>query len=122
MKKRILVVDDEPMLLSMLVDFCEDLDVVSIPAENGTQALEKAASEKPDAVTVDYRMPDMTGMDVIMKLKANEATKGIPVILLSADAKMHEVEAKKQGAFGVLQKPVTRAGLRQMLEGCVGTW
>jgi CheY-like chemotaxis protein len=119
-KKRILVVDDEPNLLSMLVDFCDDIDVASIPAENGTQALEKAASEKPDAITVDYRMPDMTGLDVIIKLKADPATKHIPVILLSADAKIHETQAKAQGAFGVLQKPVTRAGLKQMLESCLG--
>jgi CheY-like chemotaxis protein len=120
--KRVLVVDDEPNLLSMLMDFCEMIDVESIPAENGTQALEKAVSEKPDAITVDYRMPDMTGMDVIIKLKENPATKDIPVILLSADANLHETECKARGGFGVLMKPVTRAGLRQMLEACLGAW
>jgi CheY-like chemotaxis protein len=64
----------------------------------------------------------MTGMDVLIKLKADDRTKAIPVILLSADAKIHETEAKTRGAFGILQKPVTRAGLRQMLEGCLGNW
>ena len=119
-KKRVLVADDEPNLLSMLVDFCDDMDMAAIPAENGGQCLEKARAEKPDAITVDHRMPDMLGTDVIARLKSNEATRGIPVILLSADAKMHEAEALSRGAAGVLQKPVTRAGLREMLEGCLG--
>ncbi len=119
-KKRILVVDDEPNLLSMLVDFCDDIDVTAIPAENGGQCLEKAKSEKPDAITVDQRMPDMLGMDVLVKLKADPATKDIPVILLSGDAQMLEKEARAKGAFGVLLKPITRAGLKQMLEGCLG--
>jgi CheY-like chemotaxis protein len=121
-KKRILVVDDEPHLLDMLVDFCDAIDVASIPAATGQEALEKAAAEKPDAITVDNRLPDMLGLDVLAKLKADPVTKDIPVIVLSGDAQTIETEAKKRGAFGVLLKPVTRAGLKQMLEGCIGTW
>ncbi len=121
-KKRILVVDDEPNLLDMLVDFCDDIDVSAIPAENGTQALEKAASEKPDAITVDMRMPDMTGLDVILKLKENETTQNIPVFLCTADGKLHEEEALKRGAAKVIPKPVTRASLKQALEGALGAW
>ncbi|MBI4396155.1 MAG: response regulator [Elusimicrobia bacterium] len=119
-KKRILVVDDEPNLLSMLVDFCDDIDVVAIPAENGSQALAKALSEKPDAITVDHRMPDMTGLDVISKIKTDEATKHIPIVLVTADGKLNEAEAMRRGAFGVLPKPVSRASLKQMLESCLG--
>lgn len=121
-KKRILVVDDEPHLLSMLMDFCEDMDLAAIPAEDGLQAMEKAASEKPDAITMDQRMPGMSGLEVLVKLKSQESTKAIPVILLSADAQTLETDAKNKGAFGVLMKPVTRAVLRKMLEGCLGSW
>ncbi len=121
-KKRILVADDEAILLDMMIEFCDDIGVEGIPAENGTQALEKALSEKPDAVLVDNRMPDMLGLAVIEKLKAAEATKNLPVILLSGDAKLVETEAKNKGAAGVLLKPVTRATLKQMLESCIGNW
>lgn len=119
-KKRVLVVDDEPNLLDMMVDFCDLVDVTPITAANGTEALAKAAQEKPDCILVDYRMPDMTGLDVIEKIKADDATKAIPIILLSADAKIHEVEAKKKGAFGILQKPMSRASLDEILKSCFG--
>ncbi len=121
-KKRILVADDEMILLDMMLEFCDDIGVQGIPAENGTQALEKAAAEKPDAILVDNRMPDMLGLVVIEKLKAAENTKNIPVILLSGDAKLIETEAKSKGANGVLLKPVTRATLKQMLESCIGAF
>jgi CheY-like chemotaxis protein len=121
-KKRVLVADDEPNLLSMLVDFCDDIDVEAIPAENGTQCLEKAVSEKPDAITVDNRMPDLSGLQVIAKLKADAATKDIPVFLCTADGKLHETEALSLGAAGILPKPVSRQTLRQALEKCLGSW
>jgi CheY-like chemotaxis protein len=121
-KKRILVTDDDPILLDMMVDFCDEIDVQSLPAKNGTECLEKALAEKPDAITVDHRMPDMSGLDVISKLKADDATKGIPVFLCTADGKLHEEEAKKRGAAGVIVKPLSRQSLRQALESCLGQW
>jgi CheY-like chemotaxis protein len=121
-KKRILVADDEAVLLDMMIEFCDDIGVEGIPAENGTQALAKTLSEKPDAVLVDNRMPDMLGLAVIEKLKSSDATKNIPVILLSGDAKLVATEAKNKGAFGVLLKPITRATLKQMLQSCLGNF
>jgi CheY-like chemotaxis protein len=120
--KRILVTDDEPFLLSLLEDFCEDIDVVAILAKDGAECLEKAKTEKPDAITVDNRMPDQLGLDVITQLKADPTTQQIPVVLLSGDNESVEAEAKKRGAFGVLRKPITREAFRQMLESCLGTW
>lgn len=120
--KRVLVVDDEPTLLQMLVEVCRDLGLSPLSAENGGDALAQVASGKPHAVTVDYRLPDMTGMDIIVRMKADAATRDIPVILLSADATLHEEEARAAGAFGVLQKPVTMAALKKMLKECLGPW
>jgi CheY-like chemotaxis protein len=118
--KRILVVEDEPFLLDMMVEFCEDIGVSAVPAENGAQALEKILSEKPDAALVDNRLPDMLGIQIIEKLKADESTRQIPLILLSGDAKAVENEARAKGAHGVLLKPITRAVLREALESCLG--
>lgn len=119
-KKRILVTDDEPHLLDMMVDFCDDLNLEAIPAANGTACLALAAEKKPDAITVDNRMPDIGGLDVISKLKENPATKDIPVFLCTADGKLHEEEAKKRGAVGVIPKPLSRQTLRQALESAIG--
>ena len=121
-KKRVLVTDDDANLLNMMVDFCDDIDVEAIPAENGGQCLEKAVSEKPDAITVDHRMPDMSGLDVISQLKAGDATKNIPVFLCTADGKLNEAEAMKRGAAGVIVKPLSRQSLRKALESALGAW
>ncbi len=121
-KKRLLIVEDDPNLMDLMVDFCEELNLVAIPAVDGASALAKAHSEKPDAATVDYRLPDMSGLDVITRLKADPRTAGLPLVLLSADAHLHEPEAKAKGALGVLLKPVSPASLRTTLEKCWGVW
>jgi CheY-like chemotaxis protein len=121
-KKRILVADDEPHLLDMMTDFCDDLGLDAIPVPDGALCLEKAASEKPDAITVDNRMPDLNGLEVISKLKENPVTKDIPVFLCTADGKLHEEEAKRLGAVGVISKPLSRQSLRTALESCLGSW
>ncbi|MBL8023316.1 MAG: response regulator [Elusimicrobia bacterium] len=121
-KKRLLIVEDDPNLMDLMVDFCDEISVVPIPAVDGASALTQAVSEMPDAVTVDYRLPDMSGLDVISRLKADPRVAKIPLILLSADAKIHETEAKALGAFGVLLKPVTPESVRSMLVACLGEW
>ena len=121
-KKRLLIVEDDPNLMDLMLDFCDEIDVIPIPAVDGSSALLKAESEKPDAITVDYRLPDLSGLDVITRLKGNPNVATVPVILLSADAKIHETEAKSRGAFGVLMKPVSPIALRTMLEQCLGDW
>jgi CheY-like chemotaxis protein len=121
-KKRLLIVEDDPNLMDLMVDFCDEISVVPIPAVDGASALAQAVSEKPDAITVDYRLPDMSGLDVIARLKADARVANIPLILLSADAKIHETEAKARGAFGVLLKPVTPESVRAMLVACLGDW
>lgn len=121
-KKRLLIVEDDPNLMDLMLDFCDEIDVLPIPAVDGASALAKAATESPDAVTIDYRLPDMSGLDVITRLKADSKTASLPLILLSADAKLHESEAKAKGAFGVLLKPVSPVALRAMMESCLGNW
>lgn len=121
-KKRLLVIEDDPALMELMLDYCEIIDCAPLPAETGGEGLAKASAEKPDAITVDHRLPDMTGLDVIKRLKADPATKDIPVVFLSADAKLHETEAKHLGAFGVLLKPVSPAALRTLLVGALGDW
>lgn len=121
-KKRLLIVEDDPNLMDLMLDFCEEIDLIPIPAADGATALQKAETENPDAITVDYRLPDMTGLDVIARLKGNPRLTAVPLILLSADAKIHEPEAKSRGAFGVLMKPVSPVALRSMLEQCLGSW
>jgi CheY-like chemotaxis protein len=121
-KKRLLIVEDDPNLMDLMVDFCDEIDVVAIPAVDGGAGLQKAETEKPDFIAVDYRLPDMSGVEVISRLKAIPQAAGIPVILLSADAKIHEAEAKSHGAYGVLMKPASSDSLRAVMRECLGSW
>jgi len=85
-KKRILVVDDEPDFCSIVQGQLEkegyDVDL----AYNGVEGLEKVRSNPPDAIVLDVMMPEKDGYEVCKELKADEATAGIPVVLLTAVA------------------------------------
>ncbi len=93
-KRRILCVDDEPdnlRLLEMLL-LRDGYEILS--ADCGGEGLSKAASEKPDLIVLDIEMPDMSGYDVLRKLRADEITRLIPVILITA---FSEAEYRAKG-------------------------
>jgi two-component system alkaline phosphatase synthesis response regulator PhoP len=85
-KKRILVVDDEPDFCSIVQGQLEKEGYEVDLAYNGVEGLEKIRSNPPDAIVLDVMMPEMDGYEVCKELKADEATAGIPVILLTAVA------------------------------------
>jgi len=85
-KKRILVVDDEPDFCSIVQGQLEKEGYEVDLAYNGVEGLEKIRSNPPDAIVLDVMMPEMDGYAVCKELKADKATAGIPVILLTAVA------------------------------------
>ncbi len=82
-KVKVLLIEDEPDVLELyrLKLTLDDYDVVT--AQNGQEGLDKAHSEKPELIFLDIKMPGMDGFDVLKRLRADEATKDIPVIILS---------------------------------------
>lgn len=103
---KILIVDDEPFNVDYLEQELEDLDYTTITAVNGQQALDQVQAESPDLVLLDIMMPIMDGFSVLARLKANAATRDIPVIIISAMTDMHSiVKGIKQGAEDYLPKP-----------------
>lgn len=86
MAELILAVDDDETMIKMLRDILQAEGYRVIEARNGKEAIELTASEKPDLITMDLLMPEISGLDAIRKLKANEATKGIPIIAITAAA------------------------------------
>ena len=81
---RILIVDDEPDLVSLLVDQLTALGHEVVVAENGVQAVEKAIVHRPDLLLTDVIMPYMDGPEMLERLRAQPETRDIPVIALSA--------------------------------------
>lgn len=92
-KKRILVVDDEPDIVTLIKSRLEANGYEVVSAYNGKDGIEKAEETKPDMILLDLMMPIMDGYEAGQKLKENPATKEIPIILFTA-ASAEEVAKK----------------------------
>ncbi len=118
-KSRILVVDDERFNRNLLADLLKPNHTVVL-AKSGSQALDKAAS-KPDLILLDIMMPDMDGYEVCRRLKAEPATRDIPVIFVtSMQDPEDEMKGLEIGAIDYITKPfstpIVRARVRNHLE------
>jgi CheY-like chemotaxis protein len=103
---KILIVDDEPFNVDYLEQELEDSDYLTIAAVDGQEALAKVRSEAPDLVLLDIMMPGMDGFEVLSRLKADPATRDIPVIIISASNSLQSVVKGIQlGAEDYLPKP-----------------
>jgi len=101
---RVLVVDDEEEIRKILSRILEKEGFKVTTAPDGQQAMEIICFDTPDAVLLDVRMPGLSGMDVLKKIKAID--DNLPVVLVTAYADTHQaVEAMKEGAYDYLAKP-----------------
>lgn len=81
--EKILVIEDDNTLQQVIVVSLTNEGFEVITAKDGEEGLAKAQSEKPDLITLDLIMPGLYGIDVLKKLKADETTKNIPVVVLT---------------------------------------
>jgi cyclic di-GMP phosphodiesterase len=109
---RILVVDDDPMFRRFLGGFLDSLGYQVALAGNGQEALAQVAARPPDLVLLDLDMPGVSGMEVCRRVKADPATRLIPVLILTGrDASDARLPAWDAGADEYLTKPVRSAEL-----------
>lgn len=109
---RILIADDDPRNIRLLDFRLKSVGHEVIFATDGGEALEVTTKEKPDLVLLDIMMPVMDGFQVLRKLKSQEETKNIPVIMLTS--KMQEkdiVFGLEAGAMDYVTKPFSFAEL-----------
>ena len=106
-KKKILVVDDSRTALFMVTTILRKERYELVTASDGEQALEMAASERPDLILMDVIMPRKTGFEACRELKRREDTKAIPVILVTTRGEGENVEAGFQsGCNDYVTKPI----------------
>ena len=116
----LLVVDDNPQIRSFVVRQLH-LSYRIIEARDGQEALEVAQQHIPDLVISDVIMPNMNGFDLCEKIKSDQRTSHIPVILLTALAEQKQkLEGLKQGADAYLSKPFSREELLLRIENLIG--
>lgn len=103
----ILVVDDQPINVQLLKRKLEREGIRVTAAYNGLEALELVKKEKPDLILLDVMMPDMDGIEVCQRLQANEDTRGVPVIFITArTTKESKLEGLGVGAVDYITKPI----------------
>ncbi|HYP16411.1 MAG TPA: response regulator, partial [Opitutus sp.] len=102
----ILVVDDQPINVQLLKRKLEREGINVAAAYNGLEALELVKKEKPDLILLDVMMPDMDGIEVCQRLQADEQTRSIPIIFITArTSKEGKIEGLSVGAVDYITKP-----------------
>jgi DNA-binding response OmpR family regulator len=115
--KKILVVDDEPMVIRMVTDALTGRGFTVISAANGYEGLIAARGEKPDLILLDVVMPDLDGHEVLTRLRKDERTKDIPVIHLSAVGDFDkQLQAMQDGSADYITKPIKPTELADRVE------
>jgi two-component system sensor histidine kinase/response regulator len=107
----ILIIDDEETMRDACVQALRKVGYRTETARDGLEGLEKARSFKPDVALVDLKMPGLSGMDVLLKLKEVDP-EIVPVIITGYATVNSAVEGMKRGAFDFLPKPFTPDELR----------
>jgi two-component system phosphate regulon response regulator PhoB len=115
---RVLVVDDEPDVLLLCRLNLEQRGHQVLEAPDGDEALDLARREAPDLVVLDLMLPGIDGYQVLQALRADEATSGIPVLVLTAKSLQADRERSRQlGAAAFLTKPFLPDELCDMVDG-----
>jgi CheY-like chemotaxis protein len=118
----VLIVDDNAKNRKLARDVLRAAGLRTLEAATGAEAVALTADQLPDVVLLDLRLPDMDGAEVARELRDRAATRGIPVVALSAsrsDADADELHAA--GIAGYLEKPISVATFPDQVRGyCVG--
>ena len=104
MAKKILIIDDEPDLISVVKTRLEASGYEVISASNGLEGLKRADQKTPDLILLDIKMAQMDGYTTLRKLKHEKKTESIPVIILTGYEKMKDI-FDLEGAADYIVKP-----------------
>ncbi len=117
----VLWIDDDRLLLSLASDALERRGVRTRIATGGMEGIAAAQEERPDLILLDVMMPQMTGLEVCKRLRAEPALDGTPIILLTAleSAGLGDA-ARKLGASAAMRKPFDLAQLVSTIEHVLG--
>ncbi len=118
----VLLVEDDADIRDALSDELVELGCEVVSTETATLALARLQRGlKPDFVLLDLLLPEMSGTELLKTMKSDASLAAIPVVLMSASRVSAVVGAEKSGAQPVLQKPLRRWQLEQIVEWFAGT-
>lgn len=121
-KAKILVVDDFSTLRRIIKNILKQLGYMNIEeAEDGVQAYNKLKNGGFDFLITDWNMPNMTGLELLEKVRATDVTKELPVLMVTAEAEKENIIAAVQaGVSNYIVKPFTADVLKEKMEKIFG--
>jgi two-component system NtrC family response regulator len=113
---RVLIVDDDAAFRESLAETLDSIGHVTLGAPSGREALACLAHGGIDAVFLDFRLPDLSGLEILRNLRTVPLASRVPIVMLTAYASAdNTIEAIKLGAFDHLSKPVSREAIERTL-------
>jgi CheY-like chemotaxis protein len=111
-RSRILVADDNVQNCELLQAYLDDLNVDVVLAYDGQETLDKVAAETFDLILLDIMMPKVSGFEICRKLKSDEKTRDIPIVMVTALNEMGDIErGVEAGTDDFLSKPISKLEL-----------
>ena len=120
MSKKILIVDDDRMCLTLIRFALKEQLYEVESAEDGLQGLEAVKTFRPDLIVLDVQMPKMSGFEFISEMKTIPGANTIPVIMLTANENMHDVFLG-EGAKDYFVKPIDPPRILARIRECLGS-
>ena len=114
-KKKIVVIDDEPDIVTFLTTLLEDNGYATISAKDGQEGFEKIKAENPDLVLLDITMPEKSGVRCYRDMRSDPGLQSIPVVIVTGVAKEFEgfISSRRQvpPPDGFIAKPIDKKEL-----------
>jgi two-component system cell cycle response regulator DivK len=121
MSARILCVEDNPQNMRLVRKILKHEGYVVLEAEDGASGLAVAETEKPDLILMDINLPDIDGLEVTRRIKAQQHLAHIPIVALTANAMYGDEErCLAAGCDGYIAKPVSKEKLVASIETYLG--
>lgn len=113
---RILLIEDSPTERSVISSWAGAMGHEVLEAGTAEEGIEQAGSQNPDLILMDIVLPGKNGFEAIRSLRSQEATRGIPVIIISTKSQPTDIAwGKRQGAVDYLTKPFDKKALGDAL-------
>lgn len=118
---RILVVDDSSTMRRIIINTLNKIGYSDYAeAANGREGVEKLAADSIDMIITDWNMPEMSGVDFIRAVRANDQTKHLPVIMVTTNAAQEDiVQALDAGVNNYVVKPFTPDTIRERIQSAI---
>ena len=115
--RKVLIVEDNELNMKLFNDLLEAHGYTTFQTKDGREALSIALTHRPDLILMDIQLPEVSGLEITKRLKADEELRSIPVVAVTAFAMKGDEEKIRQcGCEGYIAKPISIAGFIKVVE------